>query len=74
MADGISRELARFAATVELDKIPGDVQHKIKELSLDTLGCALGAPGTPEAVSALNAIAHPGGPRIAAQRWLARLW
>lgn len=41
MANNVTEELARFAATVKYDEIPERVREHCKNLLLDTLACAL---------------------------------
>jgi 2-methylcitrate dehydratase PrpD len=58
MSRGPSLALANFAANTRFTDLPGQLLQKLKELSLDTLGCALGAVATPEAERGCAAIAH----------------
>jgi 2-methylcitrate dehydratase PrpD len=57
MSTSPSEALAAFAATTGYQKIPKEVVQKQKELTLDLLGCALGAVRAPEAVHAYAALA-----------------
>lgn len=53
--------LARFAASLTYDALPGDVVAKVKELILDSLGVALAGSTAPGIDAAVRAIRHWGG-------------
>lgn len=57
----IARSLARFAAALSCDAIPGAVRERAKHLMLDAVGCGLAAHRFDFAAPSLRAITELGG-------------
>ncbi len=59
--EGVTQNLAKFAAEVTFDDIPGDVVHQTKRVIFDTIGCTLGGYSSEKAHIARKFVKALGG-------------
>lgn len=58
---GVTKQLAQFAAETRFEQLPADVVRESKRLLLDTIGCAIGAVHTHSGGIALKQVRTLGG-------------
>src|SRR5258706_7533133 len=62
----VTADIARWLVELRYEELPANVVERAKRVTLDTLGCALGALDAEPVRSARRVVALPGGKRQAA--------
>lgn len=68
-ADAVSGRMAAFAASLQYDDLPPDVQRMAHLVLLDTLGCSLAGSTAPEVAQIRQAMIDAGGGQGDASLW-----